>query len=137
MTFLKLYLVAFCLFLGLDFLWLGFIAKDIYRHELGFLLAKQFKMLPAVLFYLIYIAGLVFFCIHPAVEKRSCLIALATSAFFGLIAYATYDLTNLATLNNWPTKIVVIDLIWGVALTGAVGYLTTYLAEHFKGFFRS
>lgn len=136
MTFLKLYLVALCLFLSLDFLWLGFVAKGIYRHELGFVLAQQFKMLPAFIFYLIYVSGLVFFCINPAIEKESSILALAYGAFFGLIAYATYDLTNLATLNNWPIKIVVIDLCWGVALTSAVCFITTYLAGHFKTFFR-
>jgi uncharacterized membrane protein len=136
MMFLKLYVVAFCLFLGIDFLWLGLIAKGIYRHELGFLLAQQFKMLPAFIFYFLYIAGLVFFCIQPALEKHSCLMALAHGAFFGLIAYATYDLTNLATLNNWPIKIVFIDLIWGVVITSGVCFITAFLAQCYKGFFR-
>jgi uncharacterized membrane protein len=136
MAFLKLYVVAFCLFLGIDFLWLGFIAKDIYRHELGILLLQQFKMVPALIFYLLYIGGLVFFCIEPALEKQSSLMALAYGAFFGLIAYATYDLTNLATLNNWPIKIVIIDLIWGVAITSSVCFVTAYLAQSYKGFFR-
>lgn len=136
MSFLKLYVVALCLFIVMDFLWLGLIAKDMYRHELGFLLAKQFKMIPALLFYFLYIAGLVFFCINPALNKHSSLLALAYGAFFGLIAYATYDLTNLATLNNWPTKVVIIDLCWGVAITSGVCFLTTYLAGCFKAFFR-
>lgn len=136
MTFLKLYLLAFCLFLGMDFIWLGFVAKGIYRHELGFLLASQFKLLPALLFYILYIAGLVFFCINPALVKHSAITALVYGAFFGLIAYATYDLTNMATLNNWPLKIVVIDLCWGVFITGSVCFITTYFAQHFKSFFR-
>ncbi|MCK7488585.1 MAG: DUF2177 family protein [Bacillus subtilis] len=113
MTFLKLYLIAFVVFFAIDMLWLGLIAKNLYSRHLGFIMAPQVKWVAAIIFYLLFIVGLVFFVIQPAIEKNSLTYAVFAGLLFGLITYATYDLTNLATLNNWPIQITIIDLAWG------------------------
>ena len=104
----------------LDFVWLGFVAKKLYYGEMGKILLEKPNMPPALLFYAIYVIGVVVFVVSPALEKGSLLHALGFGALFGLVAYATYDLTNLATLKGFSPKIVVIDLLWGMALTAAV-----------------
>lgn len=104
----------------LDFFWLGFIAKKLYYSELGGLLLSKPNMTAALAFYVIYVIGVVMFVISPALAKHDIWYALGMGALFGLVAYATYDLTNLATLKGFSTKIVVIDLIWGMALTAVV-----------------
>ena len=104
----------------LDFIWLGFIAKKLYYDEMGSILLEKPNMPAALLFYVIYVVGVVMFVVSPALEKDSWQYALGYGALFGLVAYATYDLTNLATLKGFSSKIVVIDLLWGMALTAAV-----------------
>lgn len=112
-------------FMGvLDYLWLGVIAKKLYYSEMGKLLLEKPNMVPALLFYAIYVIGLVVFVINPACSKGSLAYAAGYGALFGLVAYATYDLTNLAVMKGISTKIVVIDLIWGVVLTTVVSVLT-------------
>ncbi len=108
----------------LDFIWLGFVAKKLYYGEMGKILLEKPNMPPALLFYVIYVIGVVVFVITPALEKGSWLHALGYGALFGLVAYATYDLTNLATLKGFSQKIVVIDLLWGAALTAVVAVAT-------------
>lgn len=108
----------------LDFIWLGFVAKKLYYGEMGKILLEKPNMPPALLFYVIYVIGVVVFVITPALEKGSWLHALGYGALFGLVAYATYDLTNLATLKGFSQKIVVIDLLWGAALTAVVAVVT-------------
>ena len=104
----------------LDFIWLGFIAKKLYYDEMGSILLEKPNMPAALLFYVIYVVGVVVFVISPALEKGSWQHALGYGALFGLVAYATYDLTNLATLKGFSPKIVVIDMVWGMALTAVV-----------------
>lgn len=104
----------------LDFIWLGFVAKKLYYGEMGKILLEKPNMAPALLFYAIYVVGVVAFVITPALEKGSWVYALGYGALFGFVAYATYDLTNLATLKGFSSKIVVIDLVWGAALTAVV-----------------
>ena len=104
----------------LDFVWLGFVAKKLYYGEMGKILLEKPNMGPAILFYVIYVIGVVVFVITPALEKGSWLHALGYGALFGFVAYATYDLTNLATLKGFSSKIVVIDLLWGASLTAVV-----------------
>ncbi|MDQ5932039.1 MAG: hypothetical protein QG649_124 [Patescibacteria group bacterium] len=104
----------------LDYIWLGFIAKKIYYGEMGRILLEKPNMIPALLFYGIYVVGVVAFVILPAIEKQSWLYALGYGALFGFVAYATYDLTNLATLKGFSSKVVVIDLLWGAGLTAVV-----------------
>ena len=123
-AFLKMYGVAFAAFLVIDLVWLGFIANNLYRKYLGFIMRPSPNWTAAIIFYLLYLAGLVFFVINPAVEKSSWKFALLAGMIFGLITYATYDLTNLATLKDWPILITVIDLIWGTTLGGLVSVIT-------------
>lgn len=117
---LKQFLVAFITFLAIDGIWLTLIAKDFYAKNLGFLMAKNPNLLAAGIFYLIYIFTLVFFVISPALQKNSLSAAILTGALFGLCAYATYDLTNLATIKDWPLLVTVVDLLWGTFLSGSV-----------------
>ena len=104
----------------LDFVWLGFIAKKLYASELGSILLEKPNMIAALLFYLIYMIGVIVFVINPAQEKSSLVHAIGFGALFGLVAYATYDLTNLAVVKGFSVKIVVIDLLWGMLLTATV-----------------
>ena len=134
--FIKHYILALIVFLLMDGLWLGVIAKDFYKENLGYLMAENIRWLAAAIFYLIYIAGILVFAIAPGLKQNSCLLAAAYGAFFGFVCYATYDLTNLATIRNWPLKVTVIDLIWGTTLTSVVSFLTTYIANQWKAFFK-
>ncbi len=118
--FLKLYLIALPLFFGLDMIWLGLVAKNFYAKQIGFLMKSNINWPAAIIFYLLFIFGLVMFVISPAVQKNSWLHAVLFGALFGLITYATYDLTNLATLKDWPLLVTVIDLIWGSVLAASV-----------------
>lgn len=124
LLFLKLYLIAFVLFFVIDLLWLGIVAKDIYKKYLGHLMSTQVNWVAAMIFYLLFIGGLVFFVIMPAVEAESLGKAILYGALFGFITYATYDLTNLATLKDWPIQITIIDLTWGTFLGTSVSLLS-------------
>lgn len=124
MTFLKLAVIAFLVFLVIDFVWLVFISRKLYDRELKAIKKEKINWVAAGIFYVIYIIGIVFFVISPAVEKGSFLYALGGGALFGLVAYSTYDLTNLATMKGFPLKITIIDLIWGTFVTAAVSVLT-------------
>jgi uncharacterized membrane protein len=112
---------------ALDLLWLGVVAKGLYARQMGALLRPDVKWVPALLFYLIYVAAVVVFVVLPAAERRSLGRALGMGAFFGFAAYATYDLTSFALIRNFPLTIVVVDLAWGVALT-TVASLAGYAA---------
>lgn len=119
------YAVAAAVFVVVDFAWLSTIARKVYDERLGHLLADSPNVGAAVLFYSIFLAGLVFFVIHPAVEAGSWQRALLAGAFFGLVTYATWDLTNLAVLADFPASIVAIDMAWGTFLAASVS-ITTY-----------
>ena len=126
MLFLKLYVLTFFVFFLVDLLWLGIAAKNIYSRYLGHLLKANVNWIAAMIFYLIFIGGLVFFVLIPAVDHESVMYALLVGGLFGFITYATYDLTNLATLKDWPLAITFIDLAWGTtlgALTSSLSYL--------------
>lgn len=128
MTFLKHYLIALVVFTLIDLVWLLFISRKLYKSKIGHLMAEKVNMAAAIIFYLLFIAAMVFFIINPAVAKQSLLYALGAGAFFGLVTYATYDLTNLATLKDWPVSITVIDLIWGTFITSATCFVTTWIS---------
>ncbi len=113
------YLLTFVVFLMIDMLWLGVIAKNIYRKYLGNLLSDQVNWTAAFIFYFIYVLGISIFAIYPSVNKDSVYNAILMGALFGFFTYATYDLTNLATLKGWPLPIVIIDIIWGSVLSAA------------------
>ena len=121
--FIKLYAVSITAFLALDFLWLGFIAKGLYARQIGQLLKPDVNWVAAILFYLIFVAGLVVFVIQPSL-RESWTNAALMGAFFGLVAYATFDLTSLALLRDWPVLVTVIDLAWGATLGAAVSVIT-------------
>ena len=116
----KSYLLTTVVFFAIDLVWLGVIAKNLYNKHLGSLLADQVNWTAAIIFYLLFIVGIFIFAIVPAVNKESLKHAIMMGALFGFFTYATYDLTNLATLKDWPIKIVFIDIIWGSVLTAAV-----------------
>jgi uncharacterized membrane protein len=105
-------------FLVIDLLWLGLVAKGFYRDSIGALMADQINIAAAVIFYLLYIVGIVIFAISPALESGSWRTSLILGSLFGFLAYATYDLTNLATLRNWPVAMAAVDMAWGTFLTG-------------------
>jgi uncharacterized membrane protein len=115
----------------LDFVWLGFVAKRLYYSEMGGILLKDFNMVPALIFYAIYVIGTIVFVINPALEKGSWLYALGFGALFGFVTYATYDLTNLATIKGFSTKIVFIDLAWGTFIAAAVSVGTYFAVKAF------
>ena len=128
MTNLIAYGATALVFFGLDFLWLGTVANSFYRGQLGPLMAEQVNIPVAALFYALYVVGLVIFAVAPALAAGSWKTALVYGALFGFFAYATYDLTNLATLRDWPAALSVVDLIWGTVLSGTsatLGYLIT------------
>lgn len=118
--YLKLYLITLAAFLAIDMLWLGLIARGLYSQHLGFLLNPRVNWIAAILFYLLFVAGLIFFVVAPGLREFSLIRTLAMGAFFGLLTYATYDLTNLATIRGWPVVITVIDILWGMTLATLV-----------------
>ncbi len=127
MTFLKHYLIALVVFTAIDLVWLLFISRKLYQAKIGHLMAEKVVWPAAALFYLLYIAAIVFFAVNPAADRGSVLYALGAGAFLGLVAYGTYDLTNLATLRAWPVSVTAIDLAWGAFVTGATSALTTWI----------
>jgi uncharacterized membrane protein len=126
---IKLFLIALPVFFVIDMVWLVLVAKKFYQEQIGFLMKPDINWFAAILFYLLFIAGLVIFVISPAVEKQSWINALLYGALFGLITYATYDLTNLATLKDWPLLVTIVDLIWGSVLAASISLITFFLAN--------
>ncbi|MEK7594820.1 MAG: DUF2177 family protein [Patescibacteria group bacterium] len=124
MEFLKHYLVAAAVFVALDAVWLKFVANSFYKRELGGLLAKKPNFVAAAVFYLLYIVGIIVFVVNPALDGESAAWALGHGALLGLLMYATYDLTNHATLKNWPAKITYVDMAWGTFATATVSTIT-------------
>lgn len=123
------YFLTTIVFFAIDMVWLGFVAKNIYRKYLGALLSDTVNWAAAILFYLIFIVGIFIFVINPAVEKQSVMRAITLGAIFGFIAYATYDLTNYATLKGFPLNIVFIDLAWGAVLIALVSLAGYYIVR--------
>jgi uncharacterized membrane protein len=127
--FIKLYAIAIPIFLAIDMIWLGFVARNFYRDQIGFLMKSDINWTAAIAFYLLFMVGLVLFVIAPALEKNAWTHALLFGALFGLITYATYDLTNLAILKDWPLLVVIVDLAWGAAIAAAVSTATYFIAR--------
>lgn len=126
--FVKLYFIALPVFFAIDMIWLGLVAKDFYRNQIGFLLKENVNWVAAISFYLLFIIGVVFFVVMPALEKGSLMYALLVGALFGFITYATYDLTNLATTKDWPLLVTLVDLAWGAVLSASVSSVTYLIA---------
>ncbi len=114
------YAVMTVTFFAIDLLWLGIVAKPFYQTHLGHMLRAEVRWGPALLFYVMFIAGILVFAVLPAVERASLLRAVALGAFFGLVAYATYDLTSLALVEGFPDIVAVVDMAWGTVLTATV-----------------
>ena len=127
--FIKLYAIALPVFFAIDMIWLGLVATNFYRGQIGSLMKSDINWTAAIVFYLLFILGLVFFVITPAIEKGSWTYALLVGAFFGFITYATYDLTNLATLKDWPILVTIVDLVWGAVLAASVSTVTYFIAH--------
>jgi uncharacterized membrane protein len=126
---IKLFLIALPIFFVIDMAWLVLVAKKFYQEQIGFLMKPDINWFAAIIFYLLFIAGLVIFVIAPAIEKHSWVNAVVLGALFGLITYATYDLTNLATMKDWPLLVTIVDLIWGTVLAASISGITYFIAN--------
>jgi uncharacterized membrane protein len=118
--YLKLYALTFPVFLAVDLLWLGVVARGFYQVHLGPFLSPTVNWPAAFVFYLLYVVGILVFAVLPGLAKGSLTVAAGWGALFGLFTYATYELTNLATLKDWPLRVVVVDTLWGVVLCTVV-----------------
>ncbi|MGD8962244.1 MAG: DUF2177 family protein [Desulfobacterales bacterium] len=127
--YLKLYVLTVPVFFIIDLIWLGVIAKGFYQRNLGYILSPNVNWPAAILFYLLYIAGILIFATIPAVTRDSWQHAMLYGALFGFFTYMTYELTNLALLKDWPLNIVVVDIIWGMALCTAVAIAGYFIAR--------
>ena len=125
----KLFAIALPIFFAIDMTWLGLIAKNFYRAQIGHLMKPNINWAAAFTFYAIFLVGLTVFVIAPAMERKSLIHALVFGAFFGLVTYATYDLTNLAVTKDWPILITIVDMVWGVTLSASVATLTYFIAQ--------
>lgn len=123
------YLITLFVFVAIDLVWLMWLARSTYVAEIGSLLRKEPLLIPAIAFYLLYSAGLVFFAVSPGLKADSIVQAMVLGAFLGFIAYGTYDLTNLAVLNGFTVRIAMIDMVWGVVLTGTTAALAVAISR--------
>ncbi|MCG6537023.1 MAG: DUF2177 family protein [Syntrophales bacterium LBB04] len=129
MKFFYLYLLTIPIFFGIDMIWLGFVARGFYRNQLGHLLRPDVNWTAAILFYLLYIVGILIFATNPALAINSPRQAVLLGGLFGFFAYTTYDLTNLATLKDWPIMVVWVDILWGVFLTASVAVASFFIGR--------
>lgn len=127
MDYLLMYIIAFIIFLAIDAVWLGLVAPKFYKAQIGHLMADKPNFIAALVFYLLFIVGVVYFVVNPAIEAESVSKVVVSGMLFGFMTYATYDLTNLATLKNWPIKVTIIDLIWGTSLSTLIGLGTYFI----------
>lgn len=130
MNFIKPYLVTLFVFLSIDMIWLGLVAKNFYSSQIGHLMTPNVNWLAAVVFYLLFAAGLLIFVISPSQNQPILQLALL-GGFFGLISYSTYDLTNLATLKDWSLVVTIVDLIWGTVLSATVSVVAKLIISKF------
>ena len=129
-SFLITYLISVPIFFVIDMVWLGVVARSFYQAQLGSLLGPV-NWVAAIIFYLVFILGLTFFATQPALQALSWQKALLLGALFGFFTYATYDLTNLATLKGWPLAVSLVDMAWGTVLGGAVATVTYFVVRLF------
>ncbi len=133
MTYLVAYLATALIFLAVDALWLGVIARDFYASQLGDLLRPEPNLAVAAAFYAVYAGGVVVFAVAPALAAGSLVTALWRGALLGFLAYGTYDLTNLATLRHWPITMSIVDVAWGTALTAGAAAAGFGLSRRLTG----
>lgn len=129
-TFLTLYFISVPIFFIVDMIWLGLVAKNFYQSKLGHLLGEV-NWPAAIIFYLVFLVGLTFFATYPSVLAGKISQAILFGALFGFFTYATYDLTNLATLRDWPLSVTLVDMIWGAVLGGAVAGISMFVYRLF------
>lgn len=127
MKFLLHFVIALVVFFAIDLVWLGLIAKNLYSKYLGFIMSDKVNWIAALIFYALFIVGLLVFVIEPALQDQNFTQLALRAALFGLVTYATYDLTNLATLKDWPIQITIIDLIWGTTLSTLVSVISVFI----------
>lgn len=125
------YFAAAIVFLAADFVWLGAIAKDMYRAQIGHLLADNFRIGPAALFYAMYVGGILYFAVTPALVSGQWTDALLPGAILGFLAYGTYDFTNWAVMRDWPSAMTFIDVAWGTGLTSVAAGAGAAVAVRF------
>ncbi len=127
MNYFKMYMIALVIFLLIDAIWLGLVAPKFYKNQIGHLMAEKPNFIAALVFYLIFIVGVVYFVINPAIESGNVTKLVISGMLFGFMTYATYDLTNLATLKDWPLTVTIVDLVWGTSLSTVLGLGTYYI----------
>ena len=127
--YLGIYFAFLITLITVDLVWLLGIAKNLYREEMGDLMASEPKLLAGLAFYLIYALGVCIFVIAPALSKQSLIYALQYGALFGFFCYMTYDLTNLAVIRDFPTKLAFIDMAWGSLVTALAAGLAYWVGE--------
>lgn len=130
MKYVIAYFVVAIVFLAIDYIWLGFVMKDYFQSKLAHLMADDVNFTVAAIFYLFYAAGIVFLCVNPALTEGDWTKAAINGAVLGALAYGTYDITNMATLKEWPVVMSIIDVSWGTALT-ALSATAGYFAVSF------
>ena len=127
----NLFLTLF-IFLGIDSVWLGLVAPKFYRSQIGHLMAETPNLPAAGLFYLLFVGALVYFIVEPSLGDEKMQTIILRGAFFGLVTYGTYDLTNLATLRDWPVLVTVVDLLWGTTLSAVTSALGAWLGRKLR-----
>ncbi len=128
----KRYFVLFVVFFIVDLVWLGLVAPKFYKANLGHLMTDKVNWIAALIFYFVYIFALLIFVVNPTIETGSITYALKYGALLGFVMYATYDLTNQATLKDWPVIVTVVDLMWGTFVTSTTAIIGTKIIEYFK-----
>jgi len=125
----KLYLLTVPIFFIIDILWIGWLGRGFYKKQIGFILSDQVNWTAAIVFYLIYIVGILVVAVVPALEKGLVTRAALWGALFGFFTYATYDLTNMATIKGWPLAMVIVDVLWGTLLCTLVAAGSFYVGR--------
>ena len=128
MKYFILFIITTLTFFVIDMLWLGLIAKNFYREKLSFVFTGEVNWAAALIFYFIYIIGILYFAILPGFTHLDWKMVLFNGAFLGFLCYATYDLTNMATIKQWPLIVVLVDILWGTVLTASVSILSYFAA---------
>ncbi|MEM8648988.1 MAG: DUF2177 family protein [Pseudomonadota bacterium] len=127
MTAVTAYISGLIAFLVIDYIWLKYVALSFYRGHIGHLMTDKPNLGIALVFYLVYVVGVIVLAVYPALEKQSWTIALLYGGLLGFVAYGTYDITNLATLKGWPPIVAIVDIIWGTVLTASVATISYFI----------
>jgi uncharacterized membrane protein len=135
MRYILLYLSTTVIFFAIDMIWLGWLAKDFYWEKLDGILTKgEVNWAAAGVFYALYIGGIIYFGTSAGFREETWKAALMNGALFGFFCYATYDLTNMALIKNWPLQVVVVDILWGTFLTGSTALLSFIIGKNWLSF---